>query len=205
LTRHTNFPHTGGFCLSPLHSCLVDLEPSSAAMSAKLPSPSVISSQPYPFWLGGEYSPFCFGVVLTSASLAVHSNHSAQGWPQPLQPLLPSTFRRSVMSWRTSSILNIRSLRSPLDLTKVRLQASGDKRMIQSIKKTIKTAGASLYCQLMPLSVRPLHCSATLIFWMSGVRGLFDGISGTWLRQMSYSMCRFWAYDESKKLVGAGA
>ena len=24
------------------------------------------------------------------------------------------------------------------------------------------------------------------------------------MRQMSYSMCRFWAYDESKKLVGAG-
>lgn len=38
----------------------------------------------------------------------------------------------------------------------------------------------------------------------AGVRGLFDGISGTWLRQMSYSMCRFWAYDESKKLLGAG-
>jgi len=48
--------------------------------------------------------------------------------------------------------------------------------MIESIKKTIHTAG---------------------------VRGLFDGISGTWLRQMSYSMCRFWAYDESKKIVGA--
>ena len=38
----------------------------------------------------------------------------------------------------------------------------------------------------------------------AGVRGLFDGISGTWLRQMSYSLCRFWAYDESKKIVGAG-
>lgn len=37
-----------------------------------------------------------------------------------------------------------------------------------------------------------------------GVRGLFDGISGTWMRQMSYSVCRFWAYDESKKLLGAG-
>ena len=37
------------------------------------------------------------------------------------------------------------------------------------------------------------------------MRGLFDGITGTWLRQMSYSMCRFWAYDESKKLLGAGA
>lgn len=24
------------------------------------------------------------------------------------------------------------------------------------------------------------------------------------MRQMSYSMCRFWAYDESKKLIGAG-
>lgn len=38
----------------------------------------------------------------------------------------------------------------------------------------------------------------------AGYRGLFDGISGTWLRQMSYSMCRFWAYDESKKILGAG-
>ncbi|RDB16614.1 Mitochondrial dicarboxylate transporter [Hypsizygus marmoreus] len=69
------------------------------------------------------------------------------------------------------------SITHPLDLTKVRLQASGDKRMIQSIKKTYRTAGA---------------------------RGLFDGISGTWMRQMSYSMCRFWAYDESKKFLGAG-
>ena len=24
------------------------------------------------------------------------------------------------------------------------------------------------------------------------------------MRQMSYSLCRFWAYDESKKLIGAG-
>jgi solute carrier family 25 (mitochondrial dicarboxylate transporter), member 10 len=38
----------------------------------------------------------------------------------------------------------------------------------------------------------------------SGARGLFDGISGTWMRQMSYSVCRFWAYDESKKFLGAG-
>ncbi|KAL5521235.1 hypothetical protein ACEPAG_9158 [Sanghuangporus baumii] len=69
------------------------------------------------------------------------------------------------------------SITHPLDLTKVRLQASGDKRMIASIKKTVRTAG---------------------------VRGLFDGITGTWLRQMTYSLCRFWAYDESKKIVGAG-
>lgn len=38
----------------------------------------------------------------------------------------------------------------------------------------------------------------------AGVRGLFDGISGTLLRQMSYSLCRFWAYDESKKIVAPG-
>ncbi|TFY71346.1 hypothetical protein EVG20_g1651 [Dentipellis fragilis] len=69
------------------------------------------------------------------------------------------------------------SITHPLDLTKVRLQASGDKRMIESLRKTVRTAG---------------------------VRGLFDGISGTWMRQMSYSLCRFWAYDESKKIVGAG-
>jgi len=49
--------------------------------------------------------------------------------------------------------------------------------MIESMKKTVRTAG---------------------------VRGLYDGITGTWLRQMSYSVCRFWAYDESKKLLGAG-
>jgi len=69
------------------------------------------------------------------------------------------------------------SITHPLDLTKVRLQASGDKGMVESLKKTVRTAG---------------------------VRGLFDGISGTWMRQMSYSVCRFWAYDESKKLLGAG-
>ena len=67
---------------------------------------------------------------------------------------------------------------SPLDLTKVRMQATGDKGMVNSLRKTVRTAG---------------------------VRGLFDGISGTWLRQMTYSICRFWAYDESKKLLGASA
>lgn len=33
------------------------------------------------------------------------------------------------------------SASSPLDLTKVRLQASGDKRMVESMKKTVRTAG----------------------------------------------------------------
>lgn len=50
--------------------------------------------------------------------------------------------------------------------------------MIKSLQKTVRTAG---------------------------VRGLFDGISGTLMRQMSYSLCRFWAYDESKKLVVKGS
>uniref|UniRef100_D8PMU1 Mitochondrial carrier n=1 Tax=Schizophyllum commune (strain H4-8 / FGSC 9210) TaxID=578458 RepID=D8PMU1_SCHCM len=68
------------------------------------------------------------------------------------------------------------SITHPLDLTKVRLQASGDTRMLASIQKTYRTAGA---------------------------RGLFDGITGTWLRQMSYSVCRFWAYDECKRWLGA--
>ncbi|KAI1792310.1 dicarboxylic acid transporter [Ganoderma leucocontextum] len=70
------------------------------------------------------------------------------------------------------------SITHPLDLTKVRMQATGDKGMVNSLKKTVRTAG---------------------------VRGLFDGISGTWFRQMTYSVCRFWAYDESKKLIGADA
>ncbi|KAF8823620.1 hypothetical protein HHX47_DHR9000144 [Lentinula edodes] len=70
------------------------------------------------------------------------------------------------------------SITHPLDLTKVRLQASGDKRMLASLQKTLSTAGP---------------------------RGLFDGISGTWMRQMSYSMCRFWAYEESKKMLDATA
>ncbi|KAG8849342.1 Mitochondrial dicarboxylate transporter [Tulasnella sp. 330] len=69
------------------------------------------------------------------------------------------------------------SITHPLDLTKVRLQASGDSGMIQSLRKTVRTAG---------------------------VRGLFDGVSATLFRQMTYSMCRFWAYDESKKILKAG-
>ncbi|EDR03015.1 uncharacterized protein LACBIDRAFT_307876 [Laccaria bicolor S238N-H82] len=49
--------------------------------------------------------------------------------------------------------------------------------MIERIKKTIQTVTA-------------------------GIRGMFDGISRTWTRSMSYYMCRFWPYDESKKLFG---
>ncbi|KAF5328707.1 hypothetical protein D9619_011715 [Psilocybe cf. subviscida] len=68
------------------------------------------------------------------------------------------------------------SITHPLDLTKVRLQAMGDKGMVASIRRTVGLAG---------------------------IRGLFDGISATWMRQLSYSICRFWAYDQSKELLGA--
>jgi dicarboxylate transporter 10 len=96
--------------------------------------------------------------------------------PQPAQPAPKKS--QPYPFWLGGVAATIAaSITHPLDLTKVRLQASGDKRMIASLQKTVRTAG---------------------------IRGLFDGISGTWLRQMSYSMCRFWAYDESKKIVGAG-
>lgn len=65
----------------------------------------------------------------------------------------------------------------PLDLTKVRLQTSGDKGMLNSIKKTVAA---------------------------NGVRGLYDGLTGTLLRQMTYSMMRFAVYDEAKKFVHPG-
>ncbi|WOO78766.1 Mitochondrial dicarboxylate transporter [Vanrija pseudolonga] len=63
------------------------------------------------------------------------------------------------------------SITHPLDLTKVRLQATGDKGMIQSMRKTIHTAG---------------------------IRGLYDGLTGTLLRQMTYSVIRFAVFDEAK-------
>ena len=59
----------------------------------------------------------------------------------------------------------IASIAYPIDLTKVRLQTSRDKGMMQSLQNTIRTAG---------------------------VGRLFDGISGTLMRQMSYSVRCFW-------------
>lgn len=104
------------------------------------------------------------------------------GPPSPATPIPPSSAPtpkpKPYPFWLGGVAASIAaSITHPLDLTKVRLQASGDKGMMQSLRKTIRTAG---------------------------VRGLFDGISGTLMRQMSYSLCRFWAYDESKKLLGAG-
>lgn len=98
--------------------------------------------------------------------------------PAPVAPSVGAPKKQPYPFWLGGVAATIAaSITHPLDLTKVRLQASGDKRMVESIKKTVRTAG---------------------------VRGLFDGITGTWMRQMSYSMCRFWAYDESKKILGAG-
>lgn len=85
--------------------------------------------------------------------------------------------------------------------------------MIGSLKKTVRTAGKYHYSvpsvwRLVPgwlFYVYSQLASNNALMWnLAGVRGLFDGISGTLLRQMSYSLCRFWAYDESKKIVAPG-
>ncbi|KAI0748898.1 dicarboxylic acid transporter [Fomes fomentarius] len=104
----------------------------------------------------------------TAAQLPVNGSQAALAAPKKKKPY--PFWLGGVAATIAASITH------PLDLTKVRLQATGDKGMINSLKKTVRTAG---------------------------MRGLFDGISGTWLRQMTYSICRFWAYDESKKLIGA--
>src|SRR3979490_1385919 len=72
----------------------------------------------------------------------------------------------------------VASITHPINITKVHLQASGDKGMLQSLQNTVCTAD---------------------------MRGLFDGIWGTLMHQMSHSVRCFWGYDESKKLLGAGA
>jgi Mitochondrial carrier protein len=33
---------------------------------------------------------------------------------------------------------------------------------------------------------------------VEGLRGLFEGLSATWFRGMTYALARFWAYDVSK-------
>jgi dicarboxylate transporter 10 len=39
---------------------------------------------------------------------------------------------------------------------------------------------------------------------LAGVRGLYDGLTGTLLRQMTYSMTRFAAYDKAKEVIHTG-
>ncbi|ORX41150.1 mitochondrial carrier domain-containing protein [Kockovaella imperatae] len=69
------------------------------------------------------------------------------------------------------------SVTHPLDLTKVRLQTSGDKGMLNSMRKTVAA---------------------------NGFTGLFDGLTGTLLRQMTYSMMRFAVYDAAKEALQDG-
>lgn len=68
------------------------------------------------------------------------------------------------------------SITHPLDLTKVRMQAAHDASMLHSMATTVRTAG---------------------------VFGLWDGITGTLLRQLSYSLVRFAAYEDFKKRLVA--
>ncbi|KAH7094074.1 mitochondrial carrier [Auriculariales sp. MPI-PUGE-AT-0066] len=63
------------------------------------------------------------------------------------------------------------SITHPLDLTKVRMQASGASDMLASIKTTLRAEGIS---------------------------GLYDGLTGTLLRQFTYSLVRFAAYEDLK-------
>ena len=49
-----------------------------------------------------------------------------------------------------------------------------------------------------------LHSMATTVR-TAGVFGLWDGITGTLLRQLSYSLVRFAAYEDFKKRLAAGS
>jgi dicarboxylate transporter 10 len=66
--------------------------------------------------------------------------------------------------------------------------------MLNSIKKTVAANGK--YSSQQPMGVRLIS--------ELGVRGLYDGLTGTLLRQMTYSMMRFAVYDEAKKFVHPG-
>lgn len=60
----------------------------------------------------------------------------------------------------------------PLDLTKVRMQTMDPKPgMIKAMVQCVQT---------------------------SGYRGLFEGLSATWFRGMTYALVRFWTYDVAK-------
>ena len=83
--------------------------------------------------------------------------------PRPKLPLIPDT--------RTHVVPASPPTYSPLDLTKVRMQASGSPTIIATIRTTLHHAG---------------------------VFGLWDGISATLLRQFTYSLVRFAAYEDLK-------
>lgn len=85
--------------------------------------------KPYPFWLGGTQIALTLILIMMHTSSRCRRNY--RSLHHPVRPKHEPSIASS-------------SRFSPLDLTKVRLQASGDKRMIESIKKTVRTAGRQL-------------------------------------------------------------
>lgn len=88
------------------------------------------------------------------------------------------------------------SITHPLDLTKVRLQATGEKSMVSSLKNTWRGNGErgcvllSAFASLLTATPGPPGLLLIPPSLAAGVFGLWDGLSGTLFRQMTYSMCR---------------
>jgi len=110
-------------------------------MTSKQPEKRTVSppatKKPYPFWLGGEspghrnvHMPPLTQFLLTICCTLLTS----LAFTQPLR-LRPRVLRPGVAASVAASITH------PLDLTKVRLQTSGDKGMLNSIKKTVTANG----------------------------------------------------------------
>jgi Mitochondrial carrier protein len=144
---------------------------------------AAVNGQSYPFWLGGE-CPLCIPVLQAIVWL-MHVGLAAS---------VAASITQSVNEHPSPTAVPDNDMNSPLDLTKVRLQASGDHGMLQSMRKTVATAGE--WRRVSTSS--PSHGSRV------GVRGLWDGISGTLLRQMTYSLTRFSVYEEAKRRIAPG-
>ena len=67
--------------------------------------------------------------------------------------------------------------------------------MIKSIRTTV---GANGECH------NPHGWFIVLTVLYLGIRGLYDGLTGTLLRQMTYSMMRFAVYDAAKASIHTG-
>lgn len=176
----------------------------------KPPATAPVGKKPYPFWLGGESSGVsrrllaCFGLAWCGVV-----------WLAAQRTELPRIdFRLGAGADSVGVAASIAgSCTHPLDLTKVRLQTSGDKGMFNSIKKTVHNNGESLralgaarsHQELGVICGRPNHgLRGGWLTRSTGIRGLYDGLTGTLLRQMTYSMMRFAAYDWAKGVVHTG-
>ena len=110
--------------------------------------------KPYPFWLGGMWP--CLGYMSNVVPEDVLL-HRCRGDNRCLNH--PVRVPRVSGMWcRTKGVMHY----SPLDLTKVRLQATEDKRMIASMKKTVATGGASLFRKGPPVYCEGLVTSIIL-------------------------------------------